>query len=250
MEDERELTIDIPIKLSKREQRDRGSVFLVEKAFTMTISDLNGIISTILVVATTVITTLFIIFRKKISRPYLITVSVILAIFIVPYLGLIAYISHTTVVAVNGSTKVSSLGNLAPTDTPYPTIGPTATPTTIQEDIPIPCSACVYPLNFILKQIVINKATDTTSFAFSLTNNDTAVHYYYFDKDKLILLDSSGHSIIGGGDGFGSFSLGPTNSTIVTPTFPFIPKHGSQYTLSVMLNAGSYVLKDQNITFP
>src|SRR5260370_4133348 len=156
-------------------------------------SDLNSSISTILAVATAIITTLFVIFGKKISRRYFITVFVILAILIVPYLSLVAYISHTKVVTVNGSTKVSSLGNPAPTDTPYPTIVPTATPTTIQEDISIPCSTCLYPLHFTLKQIVIDKAKDTTSFVFSITNTDTVVHQYFFST--LTLQDSSGQSI-------------------------------------------------------
>lgn len=214
----------------------------------MTISDLNSIISTIIAIATTVTIVLFVIFRKKVTRPFLITVSVILAIFIVPYLSVVAYISHTTVVAVNGRTKVSSLANPATTDTPYPTIVPTATPTTIQENITILCSVCSNPIHFILKQIVIDKATDTTSFVFSITNTDTVVRSYFFDK--VTLLDSSGHSISGEGEGFNTFDLGPTNSTIVTPTFSFIPNHGSQYTLSITLYGGEYVLKDQNITFP
>src|SRR5436305_11022728 len=108
----------------------------------MTISDLNGIISTGLALATAAIIVLYVIYGRKLSRKFFISAFVILALLLVPYFGLVAYVSHTTIVSINGKTSISSLVNPSPTDTPTSTPSPTPTPKVISENLNIVCLNC------------------------------------------------------------------------------------------------------------
>jgi hypothetical protein len=215
----------------------------------MTISDLNGIISTGLALATAAILGLFVIYGRKLSRKFLISAFVVLAFLLVPYFGLVAYVSHTTIVSINGRTSISSLVNPSPTDTPTATPSPTPTPKVIPINQTMTCTDCPAYHNYSLmvRSATIDPAKSQTTFLIGVQNLTTSTDDISFAFLKL-QDTQTGATSDGAGDGFSYFMITAQQLILVRPTFQFVPVAGHEYSLSAQMS-GFYSFSPITIKF-